>query len=50
MKASDVPATVERMLKAYLARRAAREESFFAFTSRHDAHALKELFAADVPP
>jgi ferredoxin-nitrite reductase len=49
VKASDAPATVERMLKAYLARRTSREESFFAFTRRHDADALKDLFAADVP-
>jgi ferredoxin-nitrite reductase len=49
VKAGDVPAMVERMLKTYLARRASREESFFSFTSRHDADALKNLFAADVP-
>jgi ferredoxin-nitrite reductase len=49
VKASDVPATVERMLKTYLARRTSREESFFAFTSRHDADALKNLFVADIP-
>jgi ferredoxin-nitrite reductase len=49
VKASDVPATVERMLKTYLAQRASPEESFFTFTSRHDADALKNLFAAASP-
>jgi ferredoxin-nitrite reductase len=49
VKASDAPATVERMLKTYLAQRASPEESFFSFTSRHDTDALKNLFAADIP-
>src|SRR6516164_7614889 len=35
VKAEDAPRTVERMLKAYLAHRAGREEPFFAFTRRH---------------
>ena len=34
-------ATVERMLKAYLAHRASPEETFLAFTRRHDVDALK---------
>ena len=35
--------TVERMLKAYLAHRASPQESFLAFTQRHDVEALKAL-------
>ena len=40
VKAEDVPATVERMLRAYLARRASADETFHAFTRRHDIDAL----------
>ncbi len=36
VKAEDAPKTVERMLKAYLAHRASADESFLAFTRRHD--------------
>ena len=36
---------VERMLKGYLARRAAPGESFQAFTRRHEIAALTEIFA-----
>ena len=36
VKADDAPPTIERMLKAYLARRASRDESFQAFTRRHE--------------
>ena len=41
VKAEDAPKTVERMLKAYLAHRAAADESFLAFTRRHEIDALK---------
>jgi ferredoxin-nitrite reductase len=47
MRAGEVPRTVECMLKAYLARRISREETFSAFTRRHDADALKKLFDAE---
>jgi ferredoxin-nitrite reductase len=41
---AEVPAKVERMLKAYLAHR--RDgESFHGFTNRHDLDALRALFA-----
>jgi ferredoxin-nitrite reductase len=43
VKAEDAPRTVERVLKAYLAHRAAADESFLAFTRRHDIAALKSL-------
>jgi len=37
------PKTVERILKAYVAHRAGREESFIAFARRHEIDALKAL-------
>jgi ferredoxin-nitrite reductase len=46
IKADDAPATIERMLKAYLANRAGRGESFASFTRRHEIEALKALFEA----
>jgi len=44
VKAEDAPATIERMLKAYLANRTGTQESFADFTRRHDIDALKTLF------
>lgn len=49
VKAEDVPPTVERMLKAYLAHRISRSETFQAFTRRHDIAALTEIFAEAAP-
>jgi ferredoxin-nitrite reductase len=49
VKAEDAPATIERMLKTYLARRAAPDESFQAFTRRHEIPALTEIFAGAPP-
>lgn len=43
VRAEDAPRTVERILKAYLRNRAAREESFIAFARRHEIDALKAL-------
>jgi ferredoxin-nitrite reductase len=48
--AEDVPGTVGRILKAYLAHRASRDENFLTFSRRHDIDALKamtELEAAE---
>jgi ferredoxin-nitrite reductase len=45
-----VPRTVARILKAYLTRRASRDETFLTFTRRHEIDALKamtELEAAE---
>ena len=39
----DAPRTVERILKAYLAHRASREESFLAFARRHEIDALRAM-------
>jgi ferredoxin-nitrite reductase len=44
VKADDAPATIERMLKAYLVHRASAQESFAAFTRRHEVEALKAFF------
>ena len=44
VKAEDAPKTVERMLKAFLVRRAGEAETFFAFTRRHEVDALKAMF------
>jgi ferredoxin-nitrite reductase len=43
VKATDVPAAIERLLKAYLAGRASKDESFLAFTRRHDDAAIKQM-------
>jgi ferredoxin-nitrite reductase len=47
VKAENAPRTVERMLKAYLAHRATRDETFLAFSRRHEVEALKDLFEAE---
>ena len=44
VKADDAPKTVERMLKGYLAHRASCEETFLAFTRRHELDALRAMF------
>jgi len=43
VKAEDTPKTVERMVKAYLAHRASPQETFLAFSRRHEVDALKAL-------
>jgi ferredoxin-nitrite reductase len=47
VKADDAPATVERMLTAYVKHRASPTETFLAFAHRHDLGALKALVAAE---
>jgi ferredoxin-nitrite reductase len=47
VKAQDAPRAIERMLKGYLVHRAAREETFLAFSRRHEIEALKKLFEAE---
>ena len=47
VKAEDAPRVVERMLKGYLARRASPDETFAAFTRRHDVEALQRIFAEE---
>ncbi len=46
VKAEDAPALVERLLKSYLAGRAAPKETFLDFARRHDVAALKSMAEA----
>jgi ferredoxin-nitrite reductase len=48
VKATDVPATIERLLKAYLAGRASKDETFLAFMRRHDDAAIKQMSALEL--
>ena len=43
VKAEDAPARVEALLKAYLAHRVSSQESFHAFSARHDVESLQRL-------
>ncbi len=43
VEAADAPKKIERMLRAYLAHRTSREESFLTFSRRHDVGALRRL-------
>jgi len=45
VKAEEAPRLIEHMLKAYLAHRGSRAETFLAFARRHELEALKTLFA-----
>jgi ferredoxin-nitrite reductase len=45
--AKDAPRTVERILQAYLAHRASREETFLAFVRRHEIGALQAMIALE---
>ena len=47
VKATEVPPIIERLLKAYRARRASKEETFLAFTRRHDDAALKAMLEGE---
>jgi ferredoxin-nitrite reductase len=47
VKAEDAPATVERMLKAYLAHRAGPQETFLDFSRRHEIAALTAMMAPE---
>jgi ferredoxin-nitrite reductase len=47
VKAEDASRTVARMLKRYLANRASAEETFLAFSRRHEVEALKSMFDAE---
>jgi ferredoxin-nitrite reductase len=45
VKAAEVPQTVERILKGYLAHRASAQENFLSFSRRHEVEALRRFFA-----
>jgi ferredoxin-nitrite reductase len=46
IKATELPATLERMLRTYLKMRSGRE-TFQQFTTRHEVRRLQELFSSD---
>jgi ferredoxin-nitrite reductase len=46
VKAQDAPRTIAGMLKGYLANRASHDETFLAFSRRHEIPVLKEIFQA----
>jgi ferredoxin-nitrite reductase len=48
LKAEDVPQTVERLLKAYVAHRTSADETFLTFARRHDGETLRKLADAEV--
>lgn len=48
VKAEDAPTTVEWLLRAYLANRTSPDETFVAFSRRHDGEALRKLADAEV--
>ena len=47
VKAPDAPRAIQRMLKGYMAHRAARDETFLTFARRHEVDALKTMFDAE---
>jgi ferredoxin-nitrite reductase len=47
VKAEDAPKTVERLLRAYLANRVSVDETFLAFSRRHDGETLRKLADAE---
>jgi ferredoxin-nitrite reductase len=48
LKAEDAPRFVEGLLKAYVAHRASPDETFIAFSRRHDGETLKTMADAEV--
>jgi len=48
LKAEDAPQTIEKLLKAYLAHRSSKEETFLAFARRHDGETLRKLAEAGI--
>ena len=48
VKAEEAPVAVERVLKAYMAHRAAPDETFFEFCRRHEVEDLRKLAELEV--
>jgi ferredoxin-nitrite reductase len=44
--ADELPATIERLLRAYVAQRASTDETFQSFATRHSPESLRALAAA----
>ena len=47
VKAEDTPKAVEKLLKAYVANRASPDETFLAFSRRHDGESLRKMADAE---
>lgn len=47
VKSESTPKVIERMLKGYLAHRASADETFIAFSRKHDVDMLKGMFNAE---
>ena len=47
LKAEDTPRTIEKLLKAFLAHRNSKDETFLSFARRHDGEALRKLADAE---
>jgi ferredoxin-nitrite reductase len=47
VRAEDTPKAVEKLLKAYVANRGSPEETFLAFSRRHDAETLRKMADAE---
>src|SRR5579863_2912449 len=47
LKAEDAPKMVEKLLKAYLAHRSSKDETFLNFARRHDGETLRKLADAE---
>jgi ferredoxin-nitrite reductase len=48
VKAEDAPKAVEKLLKAYVANRASADETFLAFSRRHDGETLRKMAEAEI--
>jgi ferredoxin-nitrite reductase len=48
VKAEDAPKAVEKLLKAYVANRASADETFLAFSRRHDGESLRKMADAEI--
>ena len=46
VRAEEAPVVVERLLKSYLEHRSSSDETFLAFSRRHDVEALKAMCAS----
>src|SRR5262249_47278536 len=47
VKATEVPRTIEQMLRAYLTNRKSSKETFLTFSRRHEVDALKAMCDAE---
>jgi ferredoxin-nitrite reductase len=48
VRAEDAPKVVEKLLKAYVANRASADETFLAFSRRHDGESLRKMADAEI--